>query len=60
MISVIGKIPDRSLDADTKNTTAIKMTGPTILQMCQSSFRDDGPRWIDNTKNLPHDMEFLL
>ena len=28
------------------------MTGSTILQICQPSFRDDGPGWINNTKNL--------
>ena len=31
MISVIRKIPDRSLDANTRNTTSVKMTGSTIL-----------------------------
>ena len=31
--------------------------------MCQLSFKDDGPRWIDNTnnnKNVLHNMELLL
>ena len=28
--------------------------------MCQPSFRDDGPRWINNTKNVLHNMEFPL
>ena len=31
MISVIRKIPDRSLDANARNTTAVKITGSTIL-----------------------------
>ena len=53
MISVIRKIPDRSLDANNRNTTAVKMTGSTILQMYHPSFRDLGPRWINNTKNVP-------
>ena len=29
-----------SLDANAKNTTPVKMTGSTILQMCQPSFSD--------------------
>ena len=33
-ISVIKKIADRSLDANARNTTAVTMTGPTILRMC--------------------------
>ena len=37
MISVIRKIPDQSLDTNTSNTTPVKMTGSTILEMCQSS-----------------------
>ena len=28
--------------------------------MCQPSFRDHGARWINNTKNMLHNMEFLL
>ena len=31
MISVTRKIPDRSLDANARNTTPVKITGPTIL-----------------------------
>ena len=31
MISVIRKIPDRSLDANTRNTAPVKMTNSTIL-----------------------------
>ena len=31
VISVIRKIPDRSLDANTRNTTPVKMTNSTIL-----------------------------
>ena len=27
--------------------------------MRQSSFKDDGPRWIKNTKNVPHNVELL-
>ena len=60
MISVIRKIPDRSLGANNRNTTPVKMTGSTILQMYHPSFRDLGPRWINNAKNVPHDTEFLL
>ena len=50
----------RSLDANIRNTTPIKTTGFTILYMYQPSFRDDGPGWINNTKNVLHNMEFLL
>ena len=38
----------------------VKLTGSAILQMCQPSFRDHGPRWINNTRNRLHNMEFLL
>ena len=30
----------KSLDANIRNTTPVKMTGSTILQMCQPSFSD--------------------
>ena len=62
-ISVIRKIPDRSLDRQMLTLEIPQQSKRLVLQFykcANSSFRDHGPSWINNSKNVSHNMELLL